>query len=375
MTGRRFPATFYDGMTSRPHDVELELTPSALRFQSLDGAVSEAWPLAQIRNQDEAVAGRALNLACGETSDQRLIVTELEAVYAVLRLLPARQRSLVRVRASVPWVAGLLVACVATVIALPFAVKSAAAPLARLVPVEWETPLAELFVPELTEVREEARKRPCETAAERQELLRIVDRLREDANLDRRVDVIVSPSEEINAFALPGGIVMVNRGLIKFAENDEELAGIIAHEIGHLMRRHTMESLINSVGLRVVLGAMTGGSENLANLTSAGAGLYELGYSRDHEREADQSAVEYMRAAGKSTDALRTILERIEKKEALLAELSKHDFLTYISTHPPLKARMDVLRDSKKPDKKTPPFLTKAQWAQLKDPGRACPKK
>lgn len=376
MTGRRFTATFYDGLTSQPHRVILDVQAGLLTFYPENEDFRERWKLAQISNFDEYVAGRALNLAYVDAPDQRLVVTDLEAIYALLKLLPSRNRSLVRVPVNVPVILGLVVACLAVLVTLPFVVKAAAVPLAHVIPVAWEKPLGPLLVPEMAAAREYALKQPCKVAAQRDEVARIVISLQKANHLDRPLEVLISPSSDINAYAMPGDIIFVNEGLLKFIESDNELAGILAHEMGHLHRRHVMETLLNSVGLRVVLAAMTGGSDQLARLGSAGAGLFELGYSRDHESEADQSAVDYLGAAKLHTDGLMEFLKRIEKKESLRAELGSHDFLTYLSTHPPLAARLEILEAGRlKKGQKAGHILTSAQFKRLKNPLEACPEK
>ena len=373
---RRFNAVFYDGQTSRPHEVVLDLHDTLIEFYPADGAFSKRWSLADMRNLDEAVPGRALNLSIESAPDQRLVVHDLPAIYALIRLLPARNRSLTRVPLTAPVVIGLVVACVALIIALPFAVKKLAAPLAHVIPVTWEEPLAPLLIPEIEQARIYTAKTACGGAAQHQQIEKLVSALRGKKGEQRPITVLISPGSEINAYALPGNIILVYDGLLKFIKNEHELTGILAHEIGHLERRHVMESLIQQVGLRIVLAAMTGGSESLSQLSAAGAGLFALGYSRDYEREADRSALEYLRAAKLSTDGLMAFLQRIEEKEALPKIISEYELLTYFSTHPVLADRLDILREGKaKKGLKPRAILSPAEFQSLKTRSGGCTKK
>ncbi len=371
---RRFSAVFYDGQTSRPHDVTLDLHDSRIEFYPGDQAFTQRWAYSDIQNLDEAVAGRALNLTSLAAPEQRLVVHDLEAIYALVRLLPSRNRSLTRVPLTVPVVILLFVACIALVVSLPFAVKKAAVPLAHIIPIAWEDPLAPILVPEIEQARNYTLN--CGGVAKQKELNKLVAALRGNDPAKRPVTVLISPDSEINAYALPGNIILVYEGLLKFIKTEQELSGILAHEIGHLERRHVMESLINQVGLRLVLAAMTGGSDSMAKLSSAGAGLFALGYSRDYEREADKSALEYLRKSHQTTDGLMAFLQRIEDKDSISKTLSKYELLSYLSTHPVLADRLEILRDGKGPKgKKAANILTSAGFRALKTPASACPVK
>lgn len=371
---RRFSAVFYDGQTSRPHDVTLDLYDSRIEFYPGDQAFTQRWAYSDIQNLDEAVAGRALNLTSLAAPEQRLVVHDLEAIYALVRLLPTRNRSLTRVPLTVPVVILLFVACIALVVSLPFAVKKAAVPLAHIIPVAWEDPLAPILVPEIEQARNYTLN--CGGVAKQKELNKLVAALRGNDPAKRPVTVLISPDSEINAYALPGNIILVYEGLLKFIKTEQELSGILAHEIGHLERRHVMESLINQVGLRLVLAAMTGGSDSMAKLSSAGAGLFALGYSRDYEREADKSALEYLRKSRQTTDGLMAFLQRIEDKDSISKTLSKYELLSYLSTHPVLADRLEILRDGKAPKgKKAANILTSNGFRALRAPASACPVK
>ena len=115
----------------------------------------------------------------------------------------------------------------------------------------------------------------------------------------------VANSREVNAFALPGGPIWINRGTIDAAQNEAQLAGVIAHEIAHIAERHAAEQITKgtfaNVGLGI-LGALIGGDGRAAQIAQLGAGVAAqatmMKFSRDAEREADVKALQYMRRAG-----------------------------------------------------------------------------
>ncbi|NNG04560.1 MAG: M48 family metalloprotease [Inquilinus sp.] len=126
-------------------------------------------------------------------------------------------------------------------------------------------------------------------------------------------------SELPNAFALPGGYVSVTRGLLALANDEAELAGVLAHEVAHVTARHSAErysqSTLAQLGIGV-LGAATG-SQELAQAVGAGAQLYLLSYSRDQESEADTIGIRYMTNAGYDPQAMSSFLAQLDRSERL----------------------------------------------------------
>lgn len=106
-------------------------------------------------------------------------------------------------------------------------------------------------------------------------------------------------SNEVNAFALPGGFVYVNAGLIARTSNMSELAGVLAHEIGHVVERHSVEQLERAQGANLLASVLLGGSSPIAQAGAQVAGTAVFAhYSRDAEREADRDAVRFLVQSG-----------------------------------------------------------------------------
>ena len=142
--------------------------------------------------------------------------------------------------------------------------------------------------------------------------------LHSDAKVPFTVKVI--DSDEVNAFALPGGFFYVNKGLILAADNEAELAGVMAHEISHVIARHGVENQVK--GELMQYGALAGillGGPILSNVLYSGSGFFEgmafLKFSRNAEREADKLGTQYLYAAGYDPTALATMFEKLEGKE------------------------------------------------------------
>ena len=141
--------------------------------------------------------------------------------------------------------------------------------------------------------------------------------LHSDAKVPFTIKVI--DSDEVNAFALPGGFFYVNKGLILVADNEAEMAGVMAHEIGHVAARHALEnqtkaSLLEylAIGGSIFLGGIPG----MIYQNTAGLGLLGafMKFSRSAEEEADRLGVQYMWAAGYDPGAMATMFEKLEAK-------------------------------------------------------------
>src|SRR6266576_2741383 len=141
--------------------------------------------------------------------------------------------------------------------------------------------------------------------------------LHSDAKIPFTIKVI--DSDEVNAFALPGGFFYVNKGLLLVADNEAEVAGVMAHEIGHVAARHALENQTKgtlleylAMGTSIFLGGIPG----MIYQNTAGLGLLGIfmKFSRSAEEEADRLGVQYMYAAGYDPSAMATMFEKLEAK-------------------------------------------------------------
>ncbi len=139
-------------------------------------------------------------------------------------------------------------------------------------------------------------------------------------NTQFRFTVLNSP--EVNAFALPGGYVYVTRGLIAIANSEAELAGVIAHEIGHVAARHNAErysrAVVASLGA-AILGAVT--NTQIGQFANLGSELYLASFSREQEFQADSLGVRYLRSTGYAPSGMASFLKTLNAEAALQAKL------------------------------------------------------
>lgn len=138
-------------------------------------------------------------------------------------------------------------------------------------------------------------------------------------------------TSEVNAFAAPGGYVYMTDGIMDFIGTDTSaVACILAHEVGHIDRRHAMQQLERQMGAQLLIQLALGGDEG-ARLAGTATDLVLLGYGRGHEFEADQVGVTYGSRAGYDPWGLVRFLEKLKQKEGN----PPSNLETFFRTHPP----------------------------------------
>lgn len=167
---------------------------------------------------------------------------------------------------------------------------------------------------------------------------------------------------EINAFAMPNGRLVIYSGLITATENQEELTGVLCHEIAHIQLNHVMKKLIKEIGFSTLISITTGtkGSELIKETAKV---LSSTSFDRSLEKEADIKAVEYLTKAEINPEHFAHFLYKINESES---EIMK--YLTWISTHPDSKKRAEYIIDHSKNNKvKNVPVLKDKTWNKLKE--------
>ncbi len=168
-----------------------------------------------------------------------------------------------------------------------------------------------------------------------------------DAKVPFHIKVV--DSEEVNAFAFPGGYFYVNKGIILAAENESELAGVIAHEISHITARHATERMSKAqyLQLAAIPALFVGGywaQMGIQNALGLGINLELMGITRESEREADQLGIQYMWNTGYDPNAFVTFFEKMQEQEENEPGGLAGWFRTHPSTDDRITASMDEQR-------------------------------
>ncbi len=143
---------------------------------------------------------------------------------------------------------------------------------------------------------------------------------------DVEYELYYSDSREINAYALPGNMIVINRGLIMECDSPEELIGVIAHELGHLKKKHHTDQLITTLSIELLL---AGSSSTAGEVTKL---LTQSAFSRDMETEADDYAIKKMKELGISPNYLAKLFKKMYKKSDMIPE--------FLNSHPGMNKRI-----------------------------------
>ncbi|KAF0182879.1 MAG: peptidase M48 Ste24p [Alphaproteobacteria bacterium] len=294
---------FHDGVTAAEHRVAVTIVEDGLEIA---GAGARAfW-----RKQDVVVvdkSGDVWRLSSSETPDARLAIEKSKAAETALRdggILDPRRDAIRGL-----WLAGGLLALSASLAFIVFvAIPLGAEPLARATPRDVEEQLGENLARQVNVFM-----RPCEkTAPADAAIMPLLNDLEAAGDPGFTIMLTFVQEDTPNALAVAGGQIMVTSGLLETLESPDELAAVIAHEIGHVKSRDGMIALYRNAGLGILLELITGGSGVAQQIVMVGGQLTELSYTRAQEARADRVAIAIMGDAGLDPAALARAFERLK---------------------------------------------------------------
>ncbi len=158
-----------------------------------------------------------------------------------------------------------------------------------------------------------------------------------------RLEFRSCPAMGANAISLPSGIIVMTDDLIELAKTDEELAAVLAHEIGHGRLRHGLRHVLQNSVTVLVISTLTGDLMSVTSFSAAlPTALVDASFSREFEREADDAAITWMQSAGVDAQQYAAILTRLEEQHTALKSISgsEQKFNNYFSSHPDTKERI-----------------------------------
>jgi len=149
----------------------------------------------------------------------------------------------------------------------------------------------------------------------------------------------VLDSEEINAFACPGGFIYIYKGLMKKMDNEAQLAAVLAHEVGHIVARHSVKRLQAIYGYSIVMEVALGDKmgKTARQMVDAATGVVLLGYGRENEYEADDYGILYSKKAGYNPKGMVQIFEKFKQMEGK----PPNTFEKLLMSHPPASDRIN----------------------------------
>jgi Zn-dependent protease with chaperone function len=345
-------AVFLDGAVNKKRAVTLRFGP-ALEIVE-DGAMIACWPYGEIRRVSvEGDLWRLHALGAPELARLELRDPALQArVASVCLLLNDQSGRDVSTKAVIFW----SLAAVASIVGMIwFIVPYAADAIAERVPLSLERRLGEAAD---NQIRAVFPGKQCDAPEGAAALRKLSDRLQAAADLRMPADIVALSSKTPNAFALPGGKIYLLSGLLAKAQSQDEIAGVLAHELGHLQHRDHIRRMVANGGAAYLIGVLFGDVTGGGALIFAGKTLLFAAYSREAEAQADAFAAQVVTKLGRPAKPMGELLERLSGEEEYNAFAILHD-------HPLSKARLEKLAAVDK-GATGPALLSAAEWKALK---------
>src|SRR5215217_1826761 len=371
MTTRSGSGVFYDGVTSARHDVTVDAAPGALRIRAADGNTLAEWPYDEIETVSAPKGvlriGRARNavLARLEVCDPALAAAIDDLSIPIDRSGRSERRLQ---RKVVLW---SFAATTSLVIVAVFGVPAIATHLAPLVPYRIERLLGNAVDAQVRSMLDERKPgmafqcgQTDDEYAGRAAFDQLMGKLGTAAALPIPLSPAVVRKADANAIALPGGRIYVFEGLINQSESPDELAGVLAHEIGHVAGRDGTRSVLQAGGLSFLFGMLLGDFVGGGAVVFVAKTVLQSRYSRAVEATADAYSTDLMLRVRGEPHALAVILKRIAGQSNGWSKL--------LLDHPETKDRIAIIERS--PRGAPQPLLDGAQWTALKNictPARA----
>ena len=302
-----FAARYSDGRSAVARDAEVRIGDRGLAITIAETGARLLWPLASLRTA-QPLGRHSRDVLVGRIGDEAETLFVADAAFAprLAAVAPALTARSQRWRHARPW---LLVG--GTVALAAFAIArlelSPARAIAQLLPDSARARMGDEAIRSMTKGR-----RVCTTSEGRAALDRLTQRLSASLPADApRFKVVVVDWSLMNAFAVPGGQIVLTRGLVQRTESPDEVAGVLAHEMGHGIELHPETGMVRALGMTAVADLLFGSG----TMTNVGILLAQLSYSRDAERQADKQGLTLLKKAGIAPQGLAAFFRRIMKME------------------------------------------------------------
>jgi Zn-dependent protease with chaperone function len=369
-------ARYYDGLSAARRDVRVMLSEDGRALTILGGAdgARTDWPLDLLRAVPRQRSLRNLALTFYQPANHtdamplspaRLIVSDAELIAALRARCPQLMRRERRPKAAgrlVRW-GGLAVAALALMLFV--ILPRMADTLAGLLPIEREVAFGRAVVRQIETALGAADlgALDCDAPAGRAALYAMIVRLSAGAGLSYDLQVKVLDHDMINAFAAPGGHIIIMRGLLDDAAGPDAVAAVLAHEIGHVEARDATRHALRAAGsaglMSMAMGDVTGG----AAAVFLGERVLQASYTREAEREADRFALRLLNRAGVSSLGMAGFFTGLADEDAPGA----HALPGYLSTHPVSAERAARAQAHAEAQVDTAPILSTSQWQDLQN--------
>ncbi len=357
-----FQGRFANGVTAAVVAVRIELEETGLRLEDEAGEAIVVWPYQGLALIEREHSKGPLALRHDDFANARLTLSfQADFLQQLVRQAPDFDTRPRLVGRNVLQGLALVAATVLFGLLAYYLVLGASGVVARFLPVSLEARIgvdvANSLGKHLAHV-EGTTVRYCAADAGRAVLRDLTQRLAGE-NPKYDFDTRVIDLEMVNAFAAPGGPVIVTRGLIDFAASSDEFAAVLAHELAHISERHGTKAVIRHYGFSAIFDLFFPGQVEVGFMADAAELLLNMSHSRDAEWEADRIGSATLARVGTDQTAFARFFQRLRKKQGDFPEA-----LSLIATHPRLSERADA---AAKAGTGNQPAMSEEAWTDLRE--------
>ncbi|MEM6945793.1 MAG: M48 family metallopeptidase [Pseudomonadota bacterium] len=361
------PGRYYDGRSPRMEPVIVGFGARTLIIYgraNADGDTAMAhWPLASLKALNGRGAGE-MTLVPSHDAEERLVLDDpvmMRAIQRVCRDLYRRPVSGRKLGIAGLWGAG----AIGSVLLLIFYIIPAlAVQLAPMIPLERERALGDAVAGYVARLMGAAGDGDddglCSSEDGDVALAEMTERLEAAADLPYEIRVDVLDHELVNAIAMPGGRIFLFRGLIEKAESPEEVAGVLAHEMGHIVHRDPTTGVLRAAGTAGIFSVVLGDIFGAGILAAAGEAMLNASYQREVEGRADVTALEMLAEAGLPSRPFAKFFIRLRDEYG-----DSSAVMAYFSSHPSLSGRAERAEGANTVGETFNPVLSDRDWVAL----------
>lgn len=348
---------YHDGKTAKIRRCTATIEGKTLRVRGRELEAEVSWPIAEIRLVDEAWhEDEAFQLRHGSDDNARLELADR----SILKLLIQKDAKLKKDTQTFgpSVIATIVLACVLAT--LWFGLPYVATGVAKLAPRGWEEQLGETVATSAirTFAFGEGEIRACVAEDGVNALADLVTLIDQNDGADYQYRLRVVDSDVVNAFAAPGGYIVIFRGILDEFKNQDELAAVLAHEIGHVTNQHSLAGIIKALGIAAIASIVTG------DVTGSTVGIaiesvLNAQNSQAAEKQADIDGIAYLNNAGVTSTGLGTFFGRLHEENE-----SGMGGLEFLSSHPASDERSEY---SKSVSKTTKSAMSDEAWQAVQN--------
>ncbi len=349
-------AIYYDGQTSQPHQAQIEVFGNSLSIYYDEKKV--VWAISEIDYAEFSGKGKTM-LQYGTFPHQYLEYNNDSTLVQVLKgslSKPKSGKGIVANEYNAFVKGALIVIAIFSAVALLIyfvLLPSIASYIAGKIPVSTEIALGNKFY--------ESFIGDSEIDAKKTKLLNDFAQ-RIDFETKYPLKFTVVKDNQVNAFALPGGNIVVFSGILEKIKSSEELAALLSHEVTHVKERHSLKGLARSLAGSLLISVVFGDTGALGNvLANQADNIYQLGFSRGMEKEADLKGLQIMYHNHLNPRGMLHLMERLQEEE----QKQGSKMLTYLNTHPMTEERITYIKINSKGEKGSHNEKLDIIWKQM----------